>query len=221
MSRPPSSASSSYADRSPMSTAALLPSGFQSFTASDYPTSSSHIPSYPSDSSSLPSFYPPDSSRSSHLDTSFHSTISVSHENSEFFSQLENAQLAAIGLWQRRLITLFAFHVTILLFLLASYYYFTSIIGLILVVAFIAYAYATKQQKRSFLLGYFLLASLNLCKDFVLLYFYFSESSMEDRGIIDYFTIIALLLDSLLLTPITVYCCFWLYRSISLTHFTF
>lgn len=136
--------------------------------------------------------------------------------------ELESQHQAAIRQWGRRVKACFAIQLISLLCLLHSLYWYTTVIGVVLLIAILIFAYSIKQQQVNFVLVYVGVVLVNLIKNVVLLYFFFEEDKSGDSlSAYEYFLVILLLVDCIIFTPMSLYSCFFLHRSISLTSLTF
>jgi hypothetical protein len=131
----------------------------------------------------------------------------------------QSSQFGAISLWERRCKILYLFHSITLISIFITNYYYTSILALVIFLATLLYCYITRQAKKNFIVIYALLLLANLTKNIALLSFYFKSTDTINGYI--YMLVLLLLIDIILLSPASAYCSLFLYRSISLQHFTF
>jgi len=127
--------------------------------------------------------------------------------------ELEEQKAAALRTWNNRVRICFGLQLLSAGCLLHSYYWFTTVIGFVMVIASFLYAHIVRQQKHEFALAYLLLVSMNWIKNVVVVYQYVTASSMLGY---EYFLVILLIIDCAFLAPSTLYCCWYLYRSHSL-----
>jgi len=135
-------------------------------------------------------------------------------QNAYSVKELEEQKQSALSTWNTRVKICFTLQLLAAACLLRSYYWFTTVIGFVIVLGCYLYAYVVRQKKHEFALAYLLLVTLNFVKDIVILYFYCSGPSMDSYEI---FLVFLLITDCVIFSPATLYCCFYLYRSQSLT----
>ena len=75
----------------------------------------------------------------------------------------------------------------------------------------------------SFVLMYLVIVVVNLAKNIMVLYWFMRRGTRDRKELEDFdiFLVVLLWGDVCLLTPLSFYSCFWLYRSVALTHLTF
>jgi len=128
----------------------------------------------------------------------------------------------AIKQWWRRVKFCFALHMITALCLCYSHYWFTTVIGVVLLAAVYVFAFAIKMRQTTFVLLYLLIVLLNLTKNIMVLIFFFQLlKPKHGLAAFDQFLIGLCFVDVCLLTPYSFYSCFYLYRSVALTHLTF
>jgi len=132
--------------------------------------------------------------------------------------ELEEQKQTALQTWDRRVKVCFFLQLIAASCLFRSYYWFTTVIGYIIVIGCYVYAYVTRQKKHEFALAYFLLVTANFVKDIVIIYFYLSGPSPDSY---ESFLVGLLIIDCVIFSPATLYCCFYLYRSQNLTELSF
>ena len=107
----------------------------------------------------------------------------------------------AITYWSRCVKICFVLHLITALCLLHSYYWFSTVIGLVLLVAIWLYAYAIHQRQTNFVLSYLVVVVVNLAKNVLILYFYFRDSRQgQTLDSYDYFLVALMIIDASILT---------------------
>jgi len=133
--------------------------------------------------------------------------------------ELQSQQKRAIVQWGWRVKIGFAIHFIVALCLLRSYYWFTTVIGVVLLIGVWLYAYSIRQRQTNFVLVYVTILLVNLMKNVLILYFILQQRFKKGKELDPYedFIVTLLFVDCAIFTPSSLYCCFYLHRSISLT----
>jgi len=132
--------------------------------------------------------------------------------------ELEEQKAKALHTWNTRVRICFAVQLLVSACLLRSYYWFTTVIGFVIVIGCYVYSYVVRQKRHEFALAYLLLVTLNFVKNVVIVYFYLVGPPLDAYEV---FLVVLLIIDSACFGPATLYCCFYLYRSQSLTALSF
>lgn len=89
----------------------------------------------------------------------------MEHEQQELF------KLKAISNWSSRTKFCFLLHVITSCILLNTFYWFTSVIGLVILLGSYLYAYSVREEKEHFVYFYVFFLGLNLFKNTVIVFF--------------------------------------------------
>lgn len=147
------------------------------------------------------------------------SIIQTSSTTIDKDEELEAAQLHAIKYLSFRLKVLFVLHLIPVGMLINTYFWFTSVIGLVLVAIMGLYVWTHRQSKAQFVVLYSGLIIINLIKNIIIFMMYFFHP-INDLNRYEYSLTFILLVDALL-ALITLYNSLWLYRSYSMHNLTF
>jgi hypothetical protein len=78
---------------------------------------------------------------------------------------------------------------------------FTTVVGVVLLIGVGLYAYSIKQQQKNAVLLYVTIVLVNLCKNVIIVYFYFQGTKSGDTlAPYEYFLVILLLVDCVIFT---------------------
>lgn len=87
------------------------------------------------------------------------------------------------------------------LLLLHSLYWYTTVIGCVLLIGLGLYAYSIRQQQTNFVVLYVLIVLVNLLKNALLLYFYISAAHEgEELEPYEWFLVVMMCIDSVVCT---------------------
>jgi len=102
------------------------------------------------------------------------------------------------------------------LILLFSIYWYTTVIGMIILAFVFIYCWTHRERKSDFILMYSGLLILNAIKDIVLIFFFFF-APLTDLTAVEYVAMVSLIVDAGVFIPYSIYYCVWLHRSLSVT----
>lgn len=173
---------------------------------------------------SMPTSYQP------HLYTHSHSIAGYSNSTSHpanpimltgrpedsLLQPVSEEHLKAISTWSNRLKVAAFLHLVTLGCMLHSYYWFTTAVFLGLLLAIWAYCAVTKKhQGRNLVWLYVLLILMNFVKNTLICFFSIRGGNLTPYEV---FLMILIVVDDALFTPLSLYCCFYLHRSINVSY---
>jgi len=144
------------------------------------------------------------------------SSLSLSNQNNDDFlltpvaADQDAAQMRAIKAWTQRVTICFLAHMVTAICLLRSAYWLSTVCGCVILLAFYAYAHIMRIRRKNFVFLYLLVVGLNLTRDVIILVFYIPELEVDWWS---YTLLVFIWIDAVVVTPLTCYTCFYLYRS--------
>ncbi len=144
---------------------------------------------------------------------------SAAESNTELV-ELDEAQRLMVETLSFRVKVLFGLHLVPIVLLLNTTYWYTTVVGLIILAGLLIFAWTHRQKKSQFVFLYTILVGLNFIKDVVIIFFFFFAPITKLEAF-EYVMFFLLLADAAVIAPLSLYNCLWLYRSFSVTILTF